>query len=65
MPRLVFPSLNVTVPVAIDPLTPRILTETLRVMDCPTVKDLGVTVKKVFVSKTGVAWASPSASPRR
>ena len=49
MPRLVFPSLNVTVPMAINPLTPGILTETLRVMDCPTVKDLGVAVNRVFV----------------
>ncbi len=46
-----FPSVRVTVPVAVDSMAPTTLTETLTVMDCPTVKDLGVAVHRVFVWK--------------
>jgi hypothetical protein len=47
----VFPSLKVIAPAGVDPLAPTTLTETLRVIDWPTINDLGVAVNTVFESR--------------
>ena len=65
MPRLVFPSLKVTVPAAVSPLAPRIFTETVSVMAWPTVKDLRVAVNKVFVSRRGGGVGAQTRTPCR
>ena len=52
VPRIMLPSVKVTVRAGVDPLEPIIFTEAVRVMGWPKLEGLGLAVKKVSVSKT-------------